>query len=84
MHPSDHLYAINVDKIRRLAQSCTRKCIPKDYREADLNKGESVCIDRCVAKYMEVNIKIGEKMQGDAAARGGEAGGQPGFGGFGR
>lgn len=32
---------------------------------------------------MDVNIKIGEKMQGEAAARGG-GGGAPGFGGFGR
>lgn len=64
----------------RLAQSCSRKCLPKEYRESELNKGESVCIDRCVAKYMEVNIKIGEKMQGAATAK--ESGG--GFGGFGR
>lgn len=55
---------------QRLASTCTRKCIPKEYREADLNKGESVCIDRCVAKYMDANIKIGEKMQGDAQAKG--------------
>lgn len=34
---------------------------------------------------MEVNIKIGEKMQGEAMAKGaGGAGGAPGFGGFGR
>lgn len=67
-----------------LAASCTRKCLPKDYREADLNKGESVCVDRCVAKYMSVNIKIGEKMQNDAAARAGQAAPQAGGGLFGR
>lgn len=49
-----------------------------------MNKGESVCIDRCVGKYMDVNIKIGEKMQSDATARGGTAAGGAGFGGFGR
>jgi len=64
----------------RLAQSCTKKCLPKDYREGDLNKGESVCIDRCVGKYMEVNIKIGEKMQSDAQARGAPGGGVGGIG----
>jgi len=69
--------------MHRLATSCTSKCLPKDYREADLNKGESVCIDRCVAKYMDVNIKIGEKMQVDAAARAGQAA-APGGGMFGR
>ncbi|KAG8709587.1 protein transporter tim10 [Ceratobasidium sp. 395] len=33
------------------------------YAEPDLNKGESVCIDRCVAKFFEVNRKVGEKLQ---------------------
>lgn len=68
--------------VLRLARSCASKCLPKDYREGDLNKGESVCLDRCVSKYMDVNIKIGEKMQSDAMARG--AGGAPGGGMFGR
>ena len=31
--------------------------------EGDLNKGESVCIDRCVAKYFEANKKVGERLQ---------------------
>lgn len=53
----------------RLSQSCLKKCIPADYREGDLNKGESVCLDRCVAKFFEVNVKVSEKMQGEAAMR---------------
>ncbi|KAI9725622.1 MAG: protein transporter tim10 [Chrysothrix sp. TS-e1954] len=78
------------DMYSKLAASCTAKCIPKEYREGELNKGESVCIDRCVAKYMDVNIKVGEKMQGAALERGGGAAGGGGaapgggFGGFGR
>lgn len=47
----------------RLVETCTKKCIPADYREADLNKGESVCLDRCVAKFFDVNVKVSEKMQ---------------------
>ena len=58
----------------RLSQSCFKKCVPHDYRESDLNKGESVCLDRCVAKFFEVNVKISEKMQGEAAMRQGGAG----------
>jgi mitochondrial import inner membrane translocase subunit TIM10 len=53
----------------RLVETCTKKCIPPDYREADLNKGESVCLDRCVAKFFDVNVKVSEKMQGEAAQR---------------
>lgn len=55
-----------------------KKCIPGEYREGDLNKGESVCLDRCVAKFFEVNVKVSEKM----GQMSGQAGGPPG-GGFG-
>jgi len=68
------------DMFNRLTQSCARKCIPADYREADLNKGESVCLDRCVSKFFEVNMKVSEKMQNDAAGRQGGAAGGMGFG----
>jgi len=67
------------DMFNRLTQSCTKKCIPTDYRESDLNKGESVCLDRCVSKFFEVNMKVSEKMQGEAAQRQG-GGGMAGFG----
>ena len=46
------------DMFNRLSKSCTQKCIPKEYKEGELNKGESVCLDRCVAKFFEVNIKV--------------------------
>ncbi|KAG9692279.1 hypothetical protein KCU81_g218, partial [Aureobasidium melanogenum] len=65
------------DMYNRLVETCTKKCIPNSYREGDLNKGESVCLDRCVGKFFEVNIKVSEKMQGEAAGK------QGGVGGFG-
>ncbi|KAH0282907.1 hypothetical protein M436DRAFT_36716 [Aureobasidium namibiae CBS 147.97] len=67
------------DMYNRLVETCTKKCIPNTYREGDLNKGESVCLDRCVGKFFEVNIKVSEKMQGEAA---GKQGGVGGFGGM--
>ncbi|KAI9805852.1 MAG: protein transporter tim10 [Sarcosagium campestre] len=62
------------DMFNRLVQSCTKKCIPTDYREGDLNKGESVCLDRCVSKMFEVNMKVSEKMQEVSGARQGSGG----------
>ncbi|KAI7536429.1 hypothetical protein KC343_g19960, partial [Hortaea werneckii] len=59
----------------QLVDTCTKKCIPPVYREADLNKGESVCLDRCVSKFFEVNVKVSEKMQGEAMQRQQGAGG---------
>lgn len=53
-----------------LLRSCYTKCIGQRFTEADLNKGESVCVDRCVAKFFEVNKKVGEKMQAMGAAAG--------------
>lgn len=46
-----------------LRNSCQKKCIPTDYREGELNKGESVCLDRCTAKFLETSVKISEIMQ---------------------
>jgi len=65
----------------QLVDTCTKKCIPNTYREGDLNKGESVCLDRCVAKFFDVNVKVSEKMQGEAAGR--QQGGGGMGGGFG-
>lgn len=57
-----------------IIRSCHAKCITR-YGEGDLNKGESVCIDRCVAKFNEVQKKVGEKLQSRGAAN---ATGSPG------
>ncbi|KAF3939156.1 hypothetical protein ABW19_dt0206852 [Dactylella cylindrospora] len=68
------------DMFNRLTSSCFKKCVPKDYRESDLNKGESVCLDRCVSKFFEVNVKVSEQMQNQAATKqGGGAPGAPGM-----
>ncbi|KAG2080693.1 Tim10/DDP family zinc finger-domain-containing protein [Suillus cothurnatus] len=56
------------DVFNRIVSSCHAKCISPRYAEGDLNKGESVCIDRCVAKFFEVNKKVGEKMQSAGAS----------------
>ncbi|KAF9112596.1 protein transporter tim10 [Mortierella sp. AM989] len=51
------------DLFNRIVSSCHQKCIPKTYIEGDLNKGEAVCIDRCVSKFFEVNKSVGTKLQ---------------------
>ncbi|ORX56812.1 hypothetical protein DM01DRAFT_1334373 [Hesseltinella vesiculosa] len=51
------------DLFNRIADSCYAKCVSKEYAQGDLTQGEAVCIDRCVAKFFEVNTKVGEKMQ---------------------
>jgi len=50
------------DMYNRMTRACHKKCIPPKYRDSELNKGESVCIDRCVAKYLDIHEKIGKKL----------------------
>lgn len=50
------------DMYNRMSQTCQKKCVPAKYNEADLSKGEGVCLDRCVAKYMEIHDRIGKKL----------------------
>ncbi|PWN21270.1 hypothetical protein BCV69DRAFT_282005 [Microstroma glucosiphilum] len=70
------------DVFNRLVSSCHAKCISTRYLEPDLNKGESVCVDRCVSKFFAVNAKVGEKMQAIGQQAGGAQAGAGGGGSF--
>lgn len=47
----------------RMMAACAGKCIPEEYGESELLKGEMCCVDRCVTKYMTANRAIGEYAQ---------------------
>ncbi|CCF55464.1 hypothetical protein KAFR_0A00260 [Kazachstania africana CBS 2517] len=51
------------DMFNKLVDNCHKKCISTSYTDGTLTTGESTCLDRCVAKYFETNVKIGENMQ---------------------
>ncbi|KAJ1327673.1 TIM10-like protein [Microdochium nivale] len=59
------------DMMSRLTRACAKKCVPNDYRESELNKGESVCLDRCAAKFFDVHMKISDHMQQQSQQGGG-------------
>ncbi|XP_076245499.1 translocase of inner membrane 10 [Calliopsis andreniformis] len=50
------------DMYNRMTSACHRKCIPPKYVEPELSKGESICLDRCIAKYLDVHERIGKKL----------------------
>jgi len=54
--------SLHSDMFNRMTSACHKKCIPPKYRDADLSKGEAVCIDRCVAKYQDIHERIGKKL----------------------
>ncbi|AMD20910.1 HDR168Cp [Eremothecium sinecaudum] len=51
------------DMFNKLVDNCYKKCIERQYNDGTLSKAESNCLDRCVAKYFETNVKVGEDMQ---------------------
>ncbi|ODV74320.1 Tim12p CYBJADRAFT_167008 [Cyberlindnera jadinii NRRL Y-1542] len=46
-----------------MLRTCQSKCIPDEYGEAELNKGETVCVDRCVKKFFKANLAMGRYVQ---------------------
>ncbi|KAF6161003.1 hypothetical protein GIB67_007644, partial [Kingdonia uniflora] len=51
-----------VDMFNRLTHTCFNKCMEKRYKEAELNMGETSCIDRCVSKYSQVTNLVGQLL----------------------
>ncbi|KAI0226751.1 Mitochondrial import inner membrane translocase subunit Tim10-B [Lamellibrachia satsuma] len=59
---SDLEIEMMADMYNRMSGACQKKCVPPKYKDAELNKGEAVCLDRCVAKYMDIHDRIGKKL----------------------
>ncbi|CCA77870.1 hypothetical protein PIIN_00516 [Serendipita indica DSM 11827] len=51
------------DVFNRMVATCASKCLNQRYSEGELTKGEAVCVDRCVGKFIEANKVIGEKLR---------------------
>lgn len=48
-----------MEMYNKMSFSCHAKCVDRNYKEEHLNKGETVCLDRCVAKYLESYQTLG-------------------------
>lgn len=51
------------DLFNKIASSCFTKCASRKHRDPDLSLGEMSCTDRCVAKYLEAQQKVGAVLQ---------------------
>jgi mitochondrial import inner membrane translocase subunit TIM10 len=52
---------IQQDVFKRLRDTCFQKCVG-GFRESDLTGGETVCVERCVAKFMHAYEIIGARV----------------------
>eukprot|EP00898_Chlorokybus_atmophyticus_P005565 jgi/Chlat1/6009/Chrsp4S06314 len=53
-----------VDLFNRLTATCYDKCIERRYKDAEMNVGESSCVDRCASKYWQVVGIVGQLLGG--------------------
>uniref|UniRef100_A0A6T5YYM4 Mitochondrial import inner membrane translocase subunit n=1 Tax=Thalassionema nitzschioides TaxID=33649 RepID=A0A6T5YYM4_9STRA len=51
------------DLFNKIARSCFQKCASTRHREPDISLGEMSCTDRCVAKYLESQERVGKILQ---------------------
>jgi import inner membrane translocase subunit TIM10 len=51
------------DLFNKIAGSCFSKCASKKHKDQDLPLGEMSCTDRCVAKYLESQERVGQVLQ---------------------
>ncbi|KAL7671671.1 hypothetical protein ACOME3_006570 [Neoechinorhynchus agilis] len=48
------------DLYTRVVRTCHSKCIGGRYYDQELSKGQSICVDRCVSKFIEVHDRVGK------------------------
>mmetsp|Transcript_14141 Transcript_14141/g.17167 ORF Transcript_14141/g.17167 Transcript_14141/m.17167 type:complete len:100 (-) Transcript_14141:52-351(-) len=49
--------------LNKIVTTCFTKCASRKHKEKDLQLGEMSCIDRCTAKYLDAQEKVGMVLQ---------------------
>lgn len=50
------------DLFKRLSSACFTRCMYSEYHSSDLSRAEQLCLDRCVAKYIDAHEYVGRKL----------------------
>lgn len=51
------------EALNKIVTTCFTKCASRKHKDSDLQLGEMSCIDRCTAKYLAAQEKVGLAMQ---------------------
>mmetsp|Transcript_23219 Transcript_23219/g.33966 ORF Transcript_23219/g.33966 Transcript_23219/m.33966 type:complete len:104 (-) Transcript_23219:223-534(-) len=51
------------DLFNKMTVMCFKKCASRKHKDAELHLGETSCLDRCVAKYMDAQKNVGLVLQ---------------------
>ena len=51
------------DLFNKISSTCFQKCASKRHKDPELSLGEMSCTDRCVAKYLESQQRVGQVLQ---------------------
>ena len=51
------------DLFNKIASSCFTKCASRKHKDQELPLGEMSCTDRCVARYLEAQERVGQILQ---------------------
>jgi import inner membrane translocase subunit TIM10 len=46
-----------------MIETCYDKCVSEKLIDGNLNVGETVCVDRCVAKFHQVQEIVSEQLK---------------------
>jgi len=49
--------------LNKIVSTCFTKCASRKHKDKDLQLGEMSCIDRCTAKYLDAQEKVGFVLQ---------------------
>mmetsp|Transcript_6976 Transcript_6976/g.8701 ORF Transcript_6976/g.8701 Transcript_6976/m.8701 type:complete len:102 (-) Transcript_6976:452-757(-) len=49
--------------LNKIVSTCFTKCASRKHKDKDLQLGEMSCIDRCTAKYLDAQEKVGLVLQ---------------------
>jgi hypothetical protein len=46
-----------------MLRNCFQKCVSTTFDNGQLNRGNGLCVDRCVSKFLQTFKSIGENLK---------------------